>query len=371
MSVPVASVPIIGQDVAMAVKAPLMNEEPPETIEGEGGAYLYWVEGLPMERLHRVFYLPVGLRTNARLRVAHFRPLGTAIGTLVLLQGRAEFIEKYADVIARYVKLGFAVVTFDWRGQGLSTRLLRNEPRKGHIHDFDAYVRDLQVVIEKAVLPDCPLPMMGLAHSHGGLIALHMLVRKPLWFDRMVLSVPLLRYNVTEASHDTIALVSKLATRFGLGQSFALGAGNTLSGSRPFKENNVTSHAGRYAKSSQLLADHPELGLGGPTYGWLHRSAKGMVQVWDQAFLDKIKTPCMFVQAGYDEVVSPDAIERMAAAMPTATLLRLPKSKHEPMFERDAVRDLFFAASDAFFSIPEMRQANLDRSLENLNLTLL
>jgi lysophospholipase len=100
------------------------------------------------------------------------------------------------------VKLGFTVVTFDWRGQGLSSRVLRDEPRKGHIHDFDAYVRDLQIVIEKGVLPDCPLPLMGLAIRWAGLIALHMLVRKPLWFDRMVLSVPLLRYNVSTASHE-------------------------------------------------------------------------------------------------------------------------------------------------------------------------
>ena len=90
---------------------------------GEDGAFLYAVPGMPMERLHRVFYLSVGLRHNARLRVAHFRPNGHAIGTLVLMQGRAEFIEKYADVIARYVRLGFCVVAFDWRGQGLSTRI--------------------------------------------------------------------------------------------------------------------------------------------------------------------------------------------------------------------------------------------------------
>jgi alpha-beta hydrolase superfamily lysophospholipase len=47
-----------------------------------------------------------------------------------------------------------------------------------------------------------------------------------------------------------------------------------------------------------ILADHPDLGLGGPTFGWLHRVAGGMARVWDQDFLDRIKTPCMFVQAG-------------------------------------------------------------------------
>ena len=356
----------------MTIVQPIMAaEDHPETVVGPDGAYLYWVDGMPMQRLHRVFYVSVGLRRSARVRVAHFRPLGTAIGTLLLMHGRAEYIEKYADIIAHYVKLGFVVVTFDWRGQGLSSRILRKEPRKGHIHDFDVYVRDLQVVIEKGVLPDCPLPLVGLGHSMGGLVALHMLVRKPLWFDRMVLSVPLLRYNVNRASHDTIATLSGLAPRFGLGQMYPPGTGNTLAGSGPFKTNEVTSDPARYARSAAILADHPDLGLGAPTFGWLHRCAGGMKRVWNQDFLDKIKSPVMFVQAGHDEVVSPDAIERMAAAIPTATLLRLPRSKHEPMFERDAIRDLFLAATEAFFSVPELRSGNLERTLEHFDTSLL
>ena len=357
----------------MAVVKPKMIEDDsrPESLVGEGGAFLYWVKGMPMQRLHRVFYLSVGLRRTARVRVAHFRPFGTAIGTLILMHGRSEFIEKYADIIAHYVKLGFVVVTFDWRGQGLSSRILRNEPRKGHIHDFDAYVRDLQIVIEKGVLPDCPLPLVGLAHSMGGLIALHMLVRKPLWFDRMVLSVPLLRYNVSTASHDTIVRAATWACRFGLGQSYAPGYGATLAGSGPFHSNPATSDPERYTITSDLLSDHPELGLGGPTFGWLLRMARGMRRTWDQQFLDKIKTPLMFVQAGHDEIVSPDAIERMAAAVPTATLLRLPRSKHEPMFERDSIRDLFLAGTEAFYSVRELRRGHLGRSLETFDFTLL
>ncbi|MBV6656384.1 MAG: alpha/beta hydrolase [Devosiaceae bacterium] len=360
-------------DLAVQVPADALSDEPsdPGYVEGEDGARLYAVEGMPMARLHRVGYVSVGLRRFARIRVAHFKPLGQALGTLVLMQGRAEYIEKYADVIARYVRLGFWVVAFDWRGQGLSTRILRDEPRKGHIHEFDAYVRDAQLVIEKAVLPDCPLPLMGLAHSMGGLIALHLMVRKPLWFDRMVLSAPLLRFNVGEASHETIATASKWASRFGFNQMYAPGSGDALAGTAAFEDNDVTSHQGRYARSAGLLAQYPELGLGGPTLGWLNQCARGMARIWNQAMLNRISTPCLFVQAGADTIVSPVAIERLAAAVPTATLVRLPLSKHEPMFETDAIRDMFFAASDAFYSVQEMREGRLNRSLENLTLSLL
>ena len=43
-------------------------------------------------------------------------------GTVLLLHGRTEFIEKYYPVIEKLLQRGFAVATLDWRGQGLSER---------------------------------------------------------------------------------------------------------------------------------------------------------------------------------------------------------------------------------------------------------
>ena len=84
------------------------------------------------------------LRTHdgKKLRYARFdateRPLK---GTVVLLPGRNESIEKYFETIADLTRRGLAVATLDWRGQGLSDRLLRNRER-GHVDRFDSYVRD-------------------------------------------------------------------------------------------------------------------------------------------------------------------------------------------------------------------------------------
>ena len=41
-----------------------------------------------------------------------------------IFQGRAEFIEKYFETVRDLRARGFAVATFDWRGQGLSDRAL-------------------------------------------------------------------------------------------------------------------------------------------------------------------------------------------------------------------------------------------------------
>ena len=45
-------------------------------------------------------------------------------GTVCVVQGRSEFIEKYYEVITNLRQRGFAVLAFDWRGQGGSDRLL-------------------------------------------------------------------------------------------------------------------------------------------------------------------------------------------------------------------------------------------------------
>ena len=52
-----------------------------------------------------------------------------------MFPGRAEFIEKYFEVVRDARARGFAVAMLDWRGQGLSERALPNA-RKGHVHDF-------------------------------------------------------------------------------------------------------------------------------------------------------------------------------------------------------------------------------------------
>ena len=48
---------------------------------------------------------------------------------MVLLQGRAEFIEKYGETVGDLRARGFAVYALDWRGQGHSGRVLRTRAR--------------------------------------------------------------------------------------------------------------------------------------------------------------------------------------------------------------------------------------------------
>jgi hypothetical protein len=127
---------------------------------------------------------------QTRIRVARFHPAGDAIGTVVLLNGRTEFIEKYFEVIRELLAKGYAVATLDWRGQGLSDRALDNR-HMGHVADFDLFVSDLRQVVTEFVEPNCPAPYRLLCHSMGGNIGMRYLAAYPDTFESAVFSAPM------------------------------------------------------------------------------------------------------------------------------------------------------------------------------------
>jgi len=83
---------------------------------------------------------------GVNLRFARWPPPPGRKGTVLVLQGRAEFIEKYFETVRDLRARGFAVVTFDWRGQGLSDRALSNR-HKGYVRSFSNFITDLEAVM--------------------------------------------------------------------------------------------------------------------------------------------------------------------------------------------------------------------------------
>src|SRR6202140_2098683 len=125
------------------------------------------------------------------LRFARWQPPAGRRGTVCILQGRGEWIEKYFETVRDLRARGFAVATFDWRGQGLSDRALYDR-HKGYVRDFSEYDTDLEAFMEQGVLPDCPPPIFALGHSMGAAICIRACHDGSRWFERMVMSAPMI-----------------------------------------------------------------------------------------------------------------------------------------------------------------------------------
>ncbi len=85
---------------------------------------------------------------GAELRFARWAPPAGRKGTVCVFTGRGEQIEKYFETVRDLRDRGFAVAMIDWRGQGHSSRRLR-DPRKGYVRDFSDFEVDVETFVQQ------------------------------------------------------------------------------------------------------------------------------------------------------------------------------------------------------------------------------
>lgn len=280
------------------------------------------------------------------LRFARWHPPPGRKGTVCLFQGRAEFIEKYFETVRDLRARGFAVATLDWRGQGMSERLL-DDPRKGHVEDFAEYERDLDVFMNEVVLPDCPPPHFAVAHSMAGSVMLNVARKGSRWFDRIVLSAPMIELAGMWGS-SLFRNTARMMRYTGMGTRYIPGGSDQVVAAGNYIGNLLTSDPVRHARTKAILEAEPALGIGSPTIAWADAAYRATGNFADINFATKIRQPLMLIAAGRDEIVSTAAIEDFAVRLRAGSHLIVAGSRHELMNEQDRYRVQFWAAFDAF-----------------------
>ncbi|MEM7461881.1 MAG: alpha/beta hydrolase [Pseudomonadota bacterium] len=268
-------------------------------------------------------------------------------GTIVILQGRSEFIEKHFETVDDLIKNGFDVCTFDFRGQGGSARILKDRKR-GYVDSFDQYVIDLETVLNEVALPDCRPPYFILGHSTGSLIGL---IASPILgnrIQRMVLCAPLIRFGAVPIGQQLTKYLSGFLSVIGLGELYMSGGPN-LSRNRRFMGNMLTSDTRRFERTKEFSRQHPELVLGGPTAAWVFAACQAMDRVADPDFIGALHIPTLLVSGGMDRVVSNEATELLGRAMRSGRAVTINGARHELLQERDVYRQQLLAALLTFF----------------------
>ncbi len=290
-----------------------------------------------------------GLRTGmiktkdgTNLRYATCCDTAGTRGTICLFQGRRAYIERDFEVIEDLRARGFSVATLDWRGQGLSDRLLKNR-LKGHIKSYEQYDMDLEAFMRQVVLPDCPPPYFGLAHSMGANVLLRSLT-KSTWFEAAVMATPFLGFSETKMPVSVSRPLIKFFKAIGLGRLSL--PGDFLS--RKFEDNVLTHDRERYEQQVEIIRQNPDLNVGGPTISWLAASLDSHKKLAKLKGSDALRVPVLFVAAGDEKVVSNEKIHAFSRNVAGTPVVTVENAYHELLLERDDLREQFFAAFDSF-----------------------
>lgn len=273
------------------------------------------------------------------LRLPHEEPLAN----LLVLTGRADFLEKWADVFAILHDAGFAIISCDWRGQGGSHRLVDNGA--GYIDSFDSWIADLSVLAEWAAraLPDAP--WLTLAHSMGGHILLRWLLdghwqQGALGADLRgaIFSAPLVDVHEPSGLRRLIPYVARWHVQHGRGQDFAWGqTPYGLAQQNGTRQKLLTSSLIHFEDEALWLTERPELATGGVSWGWLSAFAESQNKLL-QADPAKLDLPVLTLLAEHEQVVDNVATRRRVGRLPRARCIVVPGAAHEILRESDRIR---------------------------------
>lgn len=280
---------------------------------------------------------------DARIRVVSWKT--GPKGTVLLLPGRTECVEKYGRAAGDLAARGYSVITIDWRGQGLADRALADR-NSGHVGDFDEYQQDLDAMLAEAGRAGLPQPYFLMAHSMGGCIGLRALMRG-LPVKAAVFSAPMWGISMAAWMRPVAWAVTALAAPFGLGHRFAPGTGPAIYLTQvPFEGNVLTTDREMWAYMRRQVQEVPDLALGGPSLVWLGAALRECAAL---AAMPAPAVPAICALGTAEKVVDTAPVHLRMAAWSNGQLDLYPGAEHEIMMETPATRARFFDRAAALY----------------------
>lgn len=280
---------------------------------------------------------------EVRIRAAFWRK-GTK-GTVLLFPGRTEYIEKYGPTAGEFARRGYAMLSVDWRGQGLADRFLPDR-MTGHVGLFRDYQQDVAALVTLARGEGLPEPYFLAAHSMGGAIGLRA-IYEGLPVRAAAFSAPMWGIHMHPALRPAAWVLSTLSRPLGQGHNYAPGTSPaTYVAEAPFADNVLTRDPSMYDFMRRQVSRYPELSLGGPSLHWLNEALRdGM----DLRRRPSPSLPCYTTLGTLERVVDPAPIRERMARWPEGRLDVIAGAEHEVMMEVLRVRAHFYDQAAALF----------------------
>jgi len=263
-------------------------------------------------------------------------------GSLLFAAGRGDFIEKYLEAFADWHSRGWAVSSFDWRGQGRS----KGSNAAGHFDSFDVLVNDLGAIIDEWAA-STPGPHVVVAHSMGAHMLLRLLIQRRPAIAAAVLVAPMIAVNTGAVPDWFASAAASMATMTGFGRWPIWGSNLARAPAGSVRQKALTGCVERYEDELFWWDREPEASPSAPSFGWLNAAYQSARAFTDDA-LAKVDLPVLLIGAERDQLVGAAAIRRVAGLLPKGELAMYDDCAHEILRERDHVRGEALARIDAF-----------------------
>ncbi len=268
---------------------------------------------------------------------------------LVILPGRTEPVEKYAEVIYDLTQtptgknLDFYLM--DHRGQGQSARMTKVGDM-GYVDHFANYVTDIETFVRLQELDIRCEHKFLLAHSMGAGIATALIIKNPNIFERVALSSPMLKIMTRPYSYGVARTIVEAQTLVGRGAKFAIGQ-TGFNPDAKFEENSFTSSPERFVMAMSMFDTFPLAKLGGVANRWVLEIMKGTNPI--RSRFHEISVPLMLFHAGLEAYSEPSEMIKLCDEAANCKRVYLETSKHEVMMDRDVNRNVVIKNLVNFF----------------------
>ena len=274
---------------------------------------------------------------------------GTARGSILFQGGRGDFFEKYLESFAYWHRAGWSVTAFDWRGQGGSGRVVP-DTHVGHFDDFSLWIDDY-AEYWAAWVKQGSGPHIAIAHSMGGHLLLRAIIEQRVVPDAAVLVAPMLGIETPPLPLGIARWLFGGLGKVGLARRPAWKANERPAAPWASRQKFLTHDDRRYQDELWWIEQQPALQLGPPSFGWLSAAIASTRQSEAPGKLESVDCPVLMLGTDGDKLVSPAAIRRFAARMPSAQLHMYDDSvAHEILRERDEPRSDALRRIDDFLN---------------------
>ncbi|MDG2475205.1 MAG: alpha/beta hydrolase [Paracoccaceae bacterium] len=256
-------------------------------------------------------------------------PKGTK-GLIIFFNGRNEYIEKYNEAYKKFQNLGYAVVTLDWRGQGLSDRA-KNLDHLGYVDNFSEYQLDVEAVLNHVEVIKVSGPRILVGHSTGGCIGLRTLTNKKFNIERAIFLAPLWgAYPMQRLSYR----ISQVMVRCGWAKKSPI--------SRKLKpyvlsttpeRNCHTSDQIQFQRLQKIIVSDPRLSTGPATFGWIAAVGDELINLEKQKSLT---IPHLVLLGQNDSLISQKEVKKKCRFNKHCELQVISGARHELLIEEQS-----------------------------------